>query len=98
MTRILVVTEEIELRARIGRALLSSGYAVELASDQKRALHLAKENDFEVAIIAPGPYPANLETMLKLREVVPQLIVLAESQKEIDDLHRYLPDSAILLK
>jgi DNA-binding response OmpR family regulator len=50
--RILLVAEEIELRARIGRALLASGYAVELAGDQKRALHLANENNFEVAIVA----------------------------------------------
>ena len=96
--RILLVAEEVDLRARIGRALLSSGYAVELASDQKRALHLAKDNDFEVAIVAPGSYPANLAMMLKLRDAVPQMIVLAEGQEEIARVHRSLPGSAILLK
>ncbi len=95
---VLLVAEEIELRARFGRGLLSSGYAVELAGDQKRALHLLKEKNFEVAIVSPGSYPANLAMMLELRDAVPQMIVLAERQAEIAHLHRSLRGSAILLK
>jgi DNA-binding response OmpR family regulator len=52
--RILLVAEGIVLCARIGRALQLSGYAVELATDEKRALELARDNNFEVA---PGSYP-----------------------------------------
>ena len=37
---ILVVAQQIELRARIGRMLHSAGYGVELAESQKRALEL----------------------------------------------------------
>ncbi len=96
--RILLVAEEIDLRARIGRALLSSGYAVELATDEKRALKLARDNNFQVAIVAPGPYPANLAMMLELRDTLPQMIVLAEGLEEIPRLRRSLPGSAILLK
>ena len=96
--RILLVAEEIVLRARIGRALLSSGYAVELATDEKRALKLARDNKFEVAIVAPGSYPANLAMMLELRDTVPEMIVLAERLEEIARLHRSFPGSAVLLK
>ena len=96
--RILLVAEEIVLRARIGRALLSSGYAVELATDEKRALKLARDNKFEVAIVAPGSYPANLAMMLELRDTVPEMIVLAERLEEISRLHRSFPGSAVLLK
>jgi len=39
--RVLIVAEQIALRARVARALQSAGYAVELAENQKRALELA---------------------------------------------------------
>jgi class 3 adenylate cyclase/DNA-binding response OmpR family regulator len=96
--RILLVAEEIDLCARIGRALLLSGHAVELATDKKRALKLARNINFQGAIIAPGSYPADLAMMLELRDTVPQMIVLAEGLEEIARLHRSLPGSAILLK
>ena len=96
--RILLVAEEIDLRARIGRALLSSGYAVELATDKKRALKLARNAYFQGAIVAPGLSPADLAMMLELRDAVPQMIVLAEGPDDIARLHRSLPGSAILLK
>jgi DNA-binding response OmpR family regulator len=82
--RILIVAEETDVRARIGRALLSFGYAAELAADKKRALKLSADNNFQLAIIAPGSYPANLELMLELRDTVPQMIVLAEGPEEIN--------------
>jgi hypothetical protein len=66
-----------------GRALLSSGYAVEPATDEKRVLKLARDSGFRMAIVAPGPYPANLATMLQLRNTLPQMIVLAERPEEI---------------
>jgi predicted ATPase/class 3 adenylate cyclase len=51
-----------------------------------------------VAIVAPGFYPANLAMMLKLRDAVPEMIVLAEGQQEIARLHRSVPGSVIFLK
>jgi hypothetical protein len=55
--RILLIAAELDLRARLARELHSSGYAVELACDMKRAMTLAAVNHFRVAIVAPGPSP-----------------------------------------
>ena len=57
--RVLLVAGELALRARFARELQSSGYTVELASDMKRALTLAADDHFRVAIVAPGPSLAN---------------------------------------
>ena len=62
--RVLLVAAELDLRARFARELHSSGYAVELACDMKRALTLAADNHFRVAIVAPGPSPASLAMIL----------------------------------
>ena len=42
---VLVVAQQIELRARIARVLHSAGYGTELAGNQKRALELAARKD-----------------------------------------------------
>ena len=44
----------------------------------KRALTLAADNHFRVAIVAPGPSPASLAMILTLRDTVPKMIVVAE--------------------
>ena len=89
--RILLVAAELDLRARFARELQSSGYAVELACDMKRALRLAADNHFRVAIVAPGPSPASLAMILALRDTVPKMIVVAEGPDEIARLRRSLP-------
>jgi DNA-binding response OmpR family regulator len=89
--RVLLVAAELDLRARFARELQSSGYAVELASDEKRALRLAQDDSYQVAILAPASSPANLELIRKLRDVVPKMIVLAEGSAGIDRLRRLLP-------
>ena len=89
--RVLLVAGELDLRARFARELHSSGYAVELASDMKRALRLAADNHFRVAIVAPGPSPASLAMILTLRDAVPKMIVVAEGLDEIARLRRSLP-------
>src|SRR5271169_2520321 len=89
--RVLLVAAELDLRARFARELHSSGYAVELACDMKRALTLAAVNHFRVAIVAPGPSPASLAMMLTLRETVPKMIVVAEGPDEIARLRQSLP-------
>ena len=89
--RVLLVAAELELRARFARELQSSGYAVELASDEKRALSLAHDNNYQVAILAPGPSPASLHLMRELRDAVPIMIVLVEGSADIDRLRRSLP-------
>jgi hypothetical protein len=81
--RVLLVAAELDLRARFARELQSSGYAVELACDMKRALRLTADDHFRLAIVAPGASLANFATLSALREAVPQMIVLAEAPDEI---------------
>jgi DNA-binding response OmpR family regulator len=88
--RVLLAAGELDLRARFARELQSSGYAVELASDMKRALRLAADDHFRVAIVAPGTGSANLAMMLELRDTVPEMIVLVEGPGEIASLRRSL--------
>jgi DNA-binding response OmpR family regulator/class 3 adenylate cyclase/predicted ATPase len=88
---VLLVAAELELRARFARELQASGYTVELASDEKRALRLALDNTYQGAILAPGPSPASLQLMQELRDAVPIMIVLVEGSADIDRLRRSLP-------
>ena len=89
--RVLLVAAELDLRARLARELHSSGYAVELACDMKRALTLAAVNHFRVAIVAPGPSAASLAMILTLRDTVSKMIVVAEGPDEIARLRHPLP-------
>ena len=88
--RVLLAAGELDLRARFARELQSSGYAVELASDMKRALRLAADDHFRVAIVAPGTGSADLAMILELRDTVPEMIVLVEGPDEIASLRRSL--------
>jgi DNA-binding response OmpR family regulator/class 3 adenylate cyclase/predicted ATPase len=88
--RVLLVATEVELRARFARGLQSSGYAVELACNEERALRLAAEHNFQVAIVAPGPSLANLAMIQQLCDRVPEMIVLADGPDEIARLRRSL--------
>ena len=88
--RVLLVAGELDLRARFAREL-SSGYAVELASDMKRALKLAADDHFRVAVVAPGPSPTSPTTILTLRDTVPGIIVVVEELDEIARLRCSLP-------
>ena len=87
---VLVVATEVELRARFACALQSAGYAVELACDEQRALKLAADCNFHVAIVAPGPSLASLAMIQQLSDRVPEMIVLAEGPDEIARLRRSL--------
>jgi DNA-binding response OmpR family regulator len=48
---VLVVAQQIELRARIARVLHSAGYGTELAENPRRALELAGRKDIQAAIV-----------------------------------------------
>src|SRR5215467_4833252 len=78
---ILVVAQQIELRARIARVLHSAGYAVELAESQKRAVEVATRAEIEVAIVVPSSDLAGLSE--ELRDKVPRTIVLGHRTDEI---------------
>jgi DNA-binding response OmpR family regulator/predicted ATPase len=81
--RVLFVAREVELRARFACALRSAGYAVELACEEQRALRLAADCNFHVAIVAPGPGPASLAMIQQLCDRVAEMIVLVEGPDEI---------------
>ena len=70
-SRVLLVAGDIDLRARIARELQSSGFAVELASDDKRALRLVGECNFLAAIVALGSIAADLPMMQALCDAAP---------------------------
>jgi hypothetical protein len=95
--RVLVVAADIDLRARIARGLQSFGLAIELASDDERALRLAAEHNFLAAIVGIGSGPVKLPTMLALRDTVSQMIVLGGRPEEIARLQSTLPGIETLI-
>ena len=66
---VLVVAQQIELRARIARVLHSASYGAELAGNQKRALELAARKDIQAAIVVHSTDLAGLRQ--KLRGKIP---------------------------
>src|SRR5262249_55335084 len=78
---LLVVAQQIELRARMARVLHAAGYAVELADSQKRALELAAGGQIETAIVVPNSDLAGLSR--ELRDKVSRTIVLGNGTDEI---------------
>src|SRR6516165_40839 len=87
---VLLVATEVEVRAKFARRLQSSGYAVELACNEQRALKLAAENNFQVAIVAAEPSPASLAMIQQLCDRVPEMIVLVDGPDDIARLRRSL--------
>src|SRR5262249_32586382 len=77
---ILVVAQQIELRARMARMLQSAGFAVELAESQERALELVAGGQIEAAIVVLSTDLAGLER--ELRNKVPRTIVLGNRTEE----------------
>jgi predicted ATPase/DNA-binding response OmpR family regulator/class 3 adenylate cyclase len=86
----LFVATEVELRARFARRLQSSGYAVELACNEQRALKLAADCNFHAAIVAAEPSSNSLAMIQQLCDRVPEMIVLADGPDEIARLRRSL--------
>ena len=93
--RVLLLVADLDLRAGIARELQSSGFAVELASDDERALRLAAESNFLAAIVALGVCAA--PTVLSLSDATRQVLVLAERADELAVLHRSFPGIETLL-
>ena len=79
--RVLIVAQEIELRARIARVLQSAGHSVELAGSRARALELAAGKKIEAAIVV---HSRDLDGLgQELREQVPRTIMLDHRTDEI---------------
>jgi DNA-binding response OmpR family regulator len=71
---VLIVAQQIELRARIARVLQSAGHSVELAGSQVRALELAAGKKIKAVIIVPSDDLNGIEQ--ELREQIPRTIML----------------------
>jgi class 3 adenylate cyclase/DNA-binding response OmpR family regulator/predicted ATPase len=78
---VLVVAQQIELRARIARVLQSAGYGAELAENPKRALELAGRKDIQAAIVVPSCDLGGLEQ--ELRDKIPTTILLGHRTDDI---------------
>src|SRR5262249_44080045 len=78
---VLVVAQQIELRARIARVLHSAGYGAELAENQKRAPELAARKDIQAAIVVQSRDLAGLGQ--KLRRKIPTTILVGHRTGEI---------------
>ena len=79
--RVLIVAQQIELRARIARMLQSAGYTVELAGSRTRALKLAAGKKIEAAIVV---HSSDLNGLgQELREQIPRMIMLDHRTDEI---------------
>src|SRR3954452_9241124 len=79
--RVLIVAQEIELRARIARLLQSAGHNVELAGSRTRALELATAKKIEAAIVV---HSRDLDGLgQELRRQIPRTIMLDHRTEEI---------------
>jgi class 3 adenylate cyclase/DNA-binding response OmpR family regulator/predicted ATPase len=78
---VLVVAQQIELRARIARVLHSAGYGAELAENAKRALELAARKDIQAAIVVQSGDLAGLGQ--ELRDKIPTTILLGHRTDDI---------------
>ena len=88
-----------DLRAKIARGLRSSGYAVELAIDEDRALRLASSQKIDAAIVAPSSNLVGLAMARKLRDAVPKMLVLVERAADMARFSCSFPEAdAFLLK
>src|SRR5262245_54703730 len=78
---VLVVAQQIELRARIARVLHSAGYGAELAGNQKRALELAARKDIQAAL---GVHSTDLAGLAqKLRGKIQTTILVGHRTDQI---------------
>ena len=78
---VLVVAQQVELRARIARVLQSAGYGAELAENPKRALELARRKDIQAAIVVQSRDLACLGQ--ELRDKIPTTILLGHRTDDI---------------
>jgi len=78
---VLVVAQQIQLRARIARVLHSAGYCAELAENPKRALELAARKDIQAAIVVQSRDLADLGQ--ELRDKIPTTILVEHRTDDI---------------
>src|SRR5215475_11217230 len=75
--RILVVGDDMGLRATLARWLIAAGYSVELAQSARHAREVLARERIGVAIVAPERLDGNFAR--ELRNAVERLILVTES-------------------
>src|SRR6478735_3458584 len=91
-TSLLLVEDDEELAALLGRALGAEGYAVTAATDGQRGLHLALSRPFDVMVVDRGlPAIEGLALVARLRAqgvTTPMLVLSARgtTQDRVDGL------------
>jgi DNA-binding response OmpR family regulator/class 3 adenylate cyclase/predicted ATPase len=88
---VLVVAQELALRAQIARAVHSAGYTVEVAASRKRAFQLVADGNIEAAIMVMDSGAAAMTLARELRAAIPRMIVLADPMDEVIRPARSLP-------
>src|SRR6476469_7079359 len=82
--RLLVVEDDHELAAMLSELLTGEGYAVELAADGQRGLHLGMTREFDLMLLDRGlPAIEGLDLLARLRargRYVPTLVLSALGQ------------------
>lgn len=74
---VLLVDDDVRLRERLSRALVSRGYAVRTAGNYDEALVLAREASPELAVVdLHMPGPSGLELVRALKELDPETRII----------------------
>jgi DNA-binding response OmpR family regulator/class 3 adenylate cyclase/predicted ATPase len=76
--RVLVVAQELALRAQIARTVHSAGYTVEIAPSRKRVLKLIADENFDAAVMVMDSGPAATTLARELRTAIPRMILVAD--------------------
>jgi DNA-binding response OmpR family regulator len=96
--RVLVVAQELALRAQIARTVHSAGYTVEIAPSRKRVFKLVADGSIEAAIMVMDSGPAAITLARELRAAIPRMILVADPMDEGFRPGRSLPADAFLLQ
>jgi two-component system, OmpR family, response regulator len=94
--RVLVVDDELEMAALLARGLVGEGYEVEIAADGIRAITMAGEQRYDLAVLdVTMPGMSGFELCRRLRDQVPSIgIILLTARDAVDDRVRGLDAGA----
>jgi DNA-binding response OmpR family regulator len=90
-TRVLLAVEDIDLRAKVANTVLSAGHALELAESKRRALDLASECKFHLAIISQSSGSRDCSTFSELCQKIPKILFLVGDAKEVVEFGHLKP-------
>jgi DNA-binding response OmpR family regulator/class 3 adenylate cyclase/tetratricopeptide (TPR) repeat protein len=89
--KVLVVAQELAVRAQIARTVHSAGYTVEIAPSRKRVFKLVADGNIEAAIMVMDSGPAATTLARELHAAVPRMILVADPMVEAIRPGRSLP-------